>query len=122
MHTSLAGIKSIPNAEIYNPGTNSWSAIANMAVGRSAHTANLMLPGGRVIVAGGTSGSILTPVSVAGVQEFNPATNAWRSLKNLQAARAGHGAAVTADGLLVIFGGAGGPNNLSLDTIESVHQ
>ncbi len=119
-NTSLAGIKSLANAEVYNPGSNSWSAIANMAVSRSAHTATLV-PNGRVIVAGGTSGSILTPSSVASVQEFNPTTNAWRSLSSLQAARAGHGAAVTTDGLLVIFGGAGGTNNASLNSIEVIH-
>ncbi len=79
------------------------------------------MPNGRVIVAGGTSGSIGRPASIAGVQEFNPTLRTWRSLKNLQTTRFGHAAAVTADGLLVIFGGAGGTTNTSLKSIEVIH-
>ncbi|MHC4513159.1 MAG: Kelch repeat-containing protein [Planctomycetota bacterium] len=121
LNPTLAGIKSIANAEVYDPTANGWTAVTNMAVARATHTATLM-PDGKVILTGGTSGTLLTPVAGASVQEFDPTSSGWRTLKNLQGTRAGHGAAVTADGLLVIFGGAGGPGNNSLNTIEVIHQ
>jgi len=120
-NTSLSNVASIANAELYDPSQNTWTALANMAAGRTAHTATLM-SNGNVIIAGGTSGPVLTTKSTNSVQEFNATSNTWKALNALKVARAGHGAALTADGLLVLFGGVGGINNLTLDTIESIHQ
>jgi N-acetylneuraminic acid mutarotase len=39
-------------AELYDPATNAWSAVASMATARAGHTATA-LPDGRVLVAGG---------------------------------------------------------------------
>ena len=83
---------SVNTTEIYDPGTNSWRALAPMAIARDGHTATL-LPDGTVLVAGGGDCSTLPSVgaclgygspSVSGdccaassAELYNPATNTW---------------------------------------------
>ena len=45
--------KSMLPAEIYNPATNTWTAVAKQIVPRVYHSVALLLPDGRVIAAGG---------------------------------------------------------------------
>jgi hypothetical protein len=107
-------------AEYYTPGTNTWTALPNMASARATHSATV-LPSGKVVVAGGATGTISAPTAIAGVQEFDPATNTWRPLPDLTTTRAAHAGFLTPDGLLVLIGGQGGPSNVTLRTMESVH-
>ena len=52
------------SAELYDPMTDTWSLIGNIAIGRSAHTANL-LADGTLLITGGygedTDNSALAP-------------------------------------------------------------
>jgi hypothetical protein len=116
--TSLINMTASPldKAELYNPATNTW-LVANMPIARALHTASL-LPNGRVAVCGGAQGTLGTPISIANVHTFNPATNTWAAAPSLIDARAGHNAALTPDGTLVLFGGQG--TSSTLTTIETI--
>ncbi len=106
----------VANADIYNPATNTWTA-TTMAASRAFHSAT-RLPDGRVVVAGGAQGTLTTPTAIAGVEVFNPATNGWAGAPALTGPRGGHGAALTPDGLLVLFGGQGA--STTVNTIETL--
>ncbi len=88
---------------VYNPATNTWATV-NLTAARALHSAT-RLADGRVVVCGGAQGTLDTPVSIAGVEVFNPTSNTWAAAPALTAPRAGHAAALTPDGTLVLFGG-----------------
>ena len=90
-------------AEAYNPTTNSW-ATYNMPPARVLHSAT-RLADGRVVVCGGSQGTLTGTTPIANVDVFNPATNTWAAGLPLLAPRAGHVAELTPDGMLVLFGG-----------------
>lgn len=102
---------SIANADVYNPTTNTWATV-NMASARAFHSAS-RLADGRVVVCGGAQGTLTAPVSIANVDVFNPTTNTWAAAPALTGPRAGHNAAITPDGLLLLFGGQGAASTLS---------
>lgn len=93
----------IAAADVYNPTTNSWAS-HSMATARALHSAT-KLADGRVVVCGGAQGTLTTPVPIADVELFTPATNTWTGLPPLLAPRAGHSAERTPDGMVVLFGG-----------------
>ena len=115
----LTQAASIASAEVYNPTTNSWLSLPAMATPRAIHTATVTLAG-TVVIAGGAGGTLTVPVETGSVQLFDPATNAWSTLGNLVAARAGHAGALTDDGLIVLFGGQSGGGTTSLNSLETI--
>jgi hypothetical protein len=73
----MANFVGIPDANIFNSSTNSWSQVRSMSYGRWYPTAT-MLPDGRVLVVAGDDGC---PSCVAAVPEiYNPANNTWVQL------------------------------------------
>lgn len=80
------------------------NAVRSMTTQRAAHTATL-LPGGKVLVAGGFAGG---GSSLASVEVFDPATSTFASAGNMNAARAGHTATLLPNGKVLIAGGYDG--------------
>ncbi len=116
----LTQATAIAKADLYDPIANNWTPLADMRTPRTGHTVT-RISNGDVVVIGGASGTMTAPTSLAEVDRFVLASRTWAPLPNLQTTRAGHGAFVTPDGLLVVFGGSGGPANTTLASIEVIH-
>ena len=105
------------SAEVFDPGTNNFSSVGNMADRRAAH-ASTLLPDGRMLISGGAGGTLLNPFSLDGCELFDPASNAFSSTGNTTISRSLQGAVLIQDLTVVLFGGAGGASESSLDTAD----
>jgi N-acetylneuraminic acid mutarotase len=105
--------KIINTCEIYDPGTGVWTNTANMIKHRAGATA-LVLPDGRVLVAGGSEGgtgnnlsdvSDLLGTALKTTEIYNPATNTWSFGPNMSEPKAGAMSSVLNDGRWMVAGG-----------------
>ena len=115
----LTQATAIADVEIYDPAANSWTLMAPLAGPSAIHAANVLVDG-RIVVTGGATGTLTAPNELDTVQVFNPNSLLWTSLPNLPAPRAGHGAALTDDGILVLLGGQSGGGTSSLGSLLTI--
>jgi len=71
------------SVDAYDPGTNTWTAVADLPSGRGHIAASTFLMNGRIVVTGGVTNNGKT----ADVLEYDPASNIWVKLPDLPAAR-----------------------------------
>src|SRR6266581_4372502 len=93
----------VATAEIFDPATETSTAVGALVTARVSHTATL-LPNGRVLIAGGTSAT----GSLSSAEIFDPANPGatFRVLSaTMGAARARHTATLLKDGTVLIAGG-----------------
>lgn len=107
----------VTNAAVFNPATNSWTALAPMSTARGGATAQVI--GTKIYVAGGMGGN---GASLAGVEVYDPATNAWSAAAAMATRRDNPGSAAL-NGKLYVFGGRarnadGTSVNDTLNTVE----
>jgi N-acetylneuraminic acid mutarotase len=90
----------LQSAELYDPGSGTWSAAAPMNVARFYHTATL-LSSGMVLVVGGDTGSTQT----TSAEVYDPTANTWSIVGSLAAARMLHSAVLLPSGDVLVVGG-----------------
>lgn len=89
------------SAETYDPSAGTWTSAGSLALGREDPVAAL-LPGGRVLVAGGRS-AIQTALSSC--ETFDPATGTWTWAGSMGAARVSPSAALLPSGKVLVLAG-----------------
>jgi hypothetical protein len=77
-----------------------------MLEGRINHSATL-LPGGNVLVAGGTNSVIDGGVILTSAELYDPATGSWTTTEGMPVARGGYTATLLGDGTVLVAGGNG---------------
>jgi hypothetical protein len=86
--------------------TSGWAAAGSLVSGRRYHTATL-LNSGKVLVTGGTNGSVLSTTEL-----YDPATNSWASAAPMTLVRSSHTATRLPSGKVLVTGGTNGSNAL----------
>ncbi|MFI0481127.1 kelch repeat-containing protein [Actinomadura sp. 9N215] len=92
-------------AEIYDPGSRSWTATGALHQARFSHSATL-LPNGTVLVAGGIAPRDTQSITaLASAEIFDPQTGEWTEIAPMHDARGGHPAVPLRNGKVLMVGG-----------------
>ncbi|MDC0712741.1 kelch repeat-containing protein [Stigmatella sp. ncwal1] len=101
--TNVNATATLATAEVYDPASGTWSTTASLATARNHHTATL-LPHGKVLVAGGSTGSS----SLASAEVYDPAMGTWSAAASMASPRSGPTATLLNHGTVLISGGYNG--------------
>jgi hypothetical protein len=111
----LGGMNVTSSAEIYDPLTKSWMPTSSMSEPRALHMA-LLLPTGKVLVAGGRS---LTS-ALASAELFDPESETWAPTTSLSEARSGANVIEAWDWSPLVVGGSGFAGELASSEVFDV--
>lgn len=100
---SGSGSRSVHEAELFDPSTNTWSETGPMSVPRCVHTST-QLKDGRVLVAGGIDWT--TNEVRASTEIFDHASGKWTPAGAMSTPRWNHQAVRMDDGRILVMGGA----------------
>lgn len=94
------------NAESYNSGTQVWTPTTDKAT--FANDAVVLLPNGKVLVAGGRKGPQPTAINVADAELFDSSTGTWTATASMSTDRYGHTLTLLNSGQVLVAGGFSG--------------
>jgi len=96
---------SVLDAELYDPGTGTWSSAGTLPAGAGGENATAtLLPSGQVLLTGGDHFSGGTTVHAAAVL-YDPIANTWSSAPSMATARSQHASVLLATGQVLVAGG-----------------
>lgn len=109
----------LSSAELYDPFTGTFSATGSMSVPRVAHTA-ILLPDGRVLVAGGFAGDADQPnvAATPNAELYDPRTGVFTPTGKMSNPRFWHTATLLDSGKVLIAGGQTGVPSLETGSAE----
>ncbi len=95
---------SLSSAELFDPGTNTWTSTGSMGTTRRSHFM-VRLTNGKILVGGGTNdnGTILQSTEI-----YDPATGLFTAAPDMPQIRTDAHAALLSNGHVIIFGGYSG--------------
>ena len=88
--------------ELYDPSTGTWIATGKMIAGRYYRPAHVLLPDGRVLVAGG----LVDDRGVASAELYDPTTGTWTATADMHTSKADTTATLLPDGKVLVTGKA----------------
>ena len=89
------------SSELYDPVNGTWIPTSTDLRAVRAHHTAVLTPSGKVLVAGGSSGSSI----LSSAEAYDPATDTWSSVGNLTTARVNHTATLLLTGQILVAAG-----------------
>jgi hypothetical protein len=89
-------------SELYDPASGTWAATRSRPAQRHSHAA-ILLPDGRVLVAGG---HVTGDTPTASAELYDPDTGAWTAIADMHAPREAIEAFLQPDGKVLVLGGS----------------
>jgi hypothetical protein len=109
-------IKSLASAEIFDPSTGTFTATGSLSVARESHTATL-LNDGRVLVAGGSDGTVGNPTPAATIyataELFDPTKGTFTAAGMMTSGRDFFTASLLSSGKVLAAGGTASGGSLT---------
>ena len=97
----FAGRLALSSAQLYNPGTDTWSEPFEMVDKRTAHTALLLEDGRPLVIGGGPRRNFPTNL----VWTYDPTDNDWSPVQSMASPRERHASTLLGDGRALVTGG-----------------
>lgn len=102
-------------AEIYDAALNTWTTVGSLGTAR-ANFQGWPIGNGQFILAGGGSGSLLSPTPLPDTEIFDTATNSFSPGPTMSSGRAGAGVFHAPHGQVHLFGGAASNTSITTTT------